>query len=184
MNNFHRDRSVETRSERSDGFGTLDPSCIHGSDVRRNVYSGRHSIYFVPRVSPYVRPPFIPPLRLFLFPSLYLRYMRVYTFAKKTIISQAGFACGGALCVARPRSLAAFLKSSKPFRRYGAHYWLMGLTQTVCMIGWNRARARLSRRAFRVGNHKPQCRDHARVNRLGHLTSKNEDYDKYFIINF
>lgn len=81
-----------------DGFGTLDPPCIHGFDVRHNVYSGRHSIYFVPRVSPYVRPPFIPPLSLFL--SLYSRYMRVYTFAKKTIILQAGLACGGALCVA------------------------------------------------------------------------------------
>lgn len=92
-------------NDRVDGFGTLDPPCIHGSDVRHNVYSGRHSIYFVPRVSPYVRPPFIP-RRLSLSFSLCSRYMRVYTFAKKTIILRAGLACGGALCVVAVVSLS------------------------------------------------------------------------------
>jgi len=60
------------------------------------------------------------------------------------------------------RSLAAFLKSSKPFRRYGTHYWLMGLTQTVCMIGWDpEPEILVYRRVFYVGNRKRQCRDHA-----------------------
>lgn len=70
-----------------DGFGTLDRRVYMTPIVRHNVYSCRHSIYSVPYVSPYVKVPFIPPL-CSLCSRVYV-YMYVYTFAKKTIISQA-----------------------------------------------------------------------------------------------
>lgn len=51
--------------------------------------------------------------------------MRVYTFAKKTIISQAELACGGALCTAASRRVPQIFETISsvpgPLLAYGTY---------------------------------------------------------------
>jgi len=106
MKNSHRDRSVETRDKRLSGWlWHSRRRFIHDFDVRHNVYIGRHSIYFVPRMWDH---------HSYLSASLFARGICACIPSLRRQLSRRQ----GSPVAARfvPRSLA-FLKSSKPFCR-------------------------------------------------------------------
>lgn len=123
--------------DRVDGFGTLSPPCVYTRLRRETQRIQRPTQYlFCPACVAVCETTIHTSLCL----SLCSRYMRVCIPSLRRQLSCRQGSPVAARFVPRPRSLAAFLKSSKPFRRYGAHYWLMGTyTDRMYDVGWDRA---------------------------------------------